>query len=200
MGGRGWLLLLGLAVLAVGWGQGGVPGAAAQARECDGQDILRPGQCAGDEIDADERKLAALINQYRAEKGLPAIALSPALSVVANRHVRDMELNHKHLTHEWTGCPPDKKWVCMWNAPQLLQTGYKGRGYENAWGSPNRERSSDVARVLESWKENGDGPHDDVILAKKAWQKRPWRALGIGMYRGFAVMWVGEEVDPTAPH
>src|SRR5258708_3608331 len=155
--------------------------------------MLRPGHCAGDEIDRPEQQLAGLINQYRAEHGLPAIALSPALSVVANRHVRDMAINLGHLTHEWTGCPPAKEWDCMWNAPRLLQTGYQGRGYENAWGGSNPEGPADVATVLESWKENGNGPHNDVILNKATWQKRTWRALGIGMYRGFAVMWVGEE-------
>lgn len=190
-----WLVAFGAALLA-GWlGAVVAPGAGALARECDGQQILQPGHCAGDEIDGPERQLAALINAYRAERGLPAIALSPALSVVANRHVRDMAMNSRRLTHDWSNCPMARSWACMWKAPQVLRTGYTGAGYENAWGGSTSAGPIDVAAVLHAWKENGDGPHDDVILNKKAWQKRTWRALGIGIHGGFAVMWVGEEAD-----
>ncbi|MGL5195132.1 MAG: hypothetical protein ACRC8Y_16255, partial [Chroococcales cyanobacterium] len=34
------------------------------------------------------------------------------------------------------------------------------------------------------------GPNGD-------WSQRPWNALGVGIYKGYAVLWFGEEVDPT---
>ena len=191
MVGRGWLMLLGLAVLG---GGGGSP-AAGQGRACDGQQILQPGKCAGDEMDGPERQLAALINQYRSEQGLPAIALSPALSLVANRHVRDMAMNSQRMTHDWSNCPMAQGGACMWKAPQVLGTGYPGDGYENAW-SWSGTGPIDPARVLRTWQ--GSAAHDDVIVNRNKWQKRTWRALGVGMHGRFAVIWVGEEADPAA--
>ena len=38
--------------------------------------------------------------------------------------------------------------------------------------------------------------HRDVILNQGIWDK-PWNALGVGIYEGYAVMWVGREVDPV---
>ena len=37
----------------------------------------------------------------------------------------------------------------------------------------------------------------DCHLNRKDWKSYAWRALGVGIYRGFAVMWVGAEDDPT---
>ncbi len=161
--------------------------------ECDAQQVLEPGNCIGDDLDDLEIELAKQINAYRVENGLPAIPLSPALSLVANRHVRDLSMNIGSLMHDWSNCVMTD-WNCMWKAPQRLDTSYLGSGYENAYGGETR----DPALVLESWKEGGSGPHNDVILNRQDWSNSQWRALGIGIYGGFAVMWVGSEVDPTA--
>jgi len=37
-----------------------------------------------------------------------------------------------------------------------------------------------------------------VILNRQVWSNVHWRALGIGIYDGFAAMWVGSKTDPTA--
>lgn len=161
---------------------------------CDEAEILQPGKCDGDELDEKEKQLAALINQYRSRNHLPAIPLSPSLSVVANRHVRDMYLNLKTLSHDWSNCPVSQDWNCMWGAPQRLGTHYPGQGYENAFGSQEWSIAN-VADILEAWKEHGNGPHNDVILNRAMWQHKKWQALGIGIYQGYAVMWVGSEVD-----
>ena len=86
---------------------------------------------------------------------------------------------------------------CMWKAPQRLGTSYPGNGFENAYGGPTGSPASPVA-ILESWKEGGNGPHNDVILNRQVWSNVHWRALGIGIYDGFAAMWVGSKTDPTA--
>lgn len=175
--------------------------AALAQRECDAKQILQPGPCAGDELDARERRLAQLINEYRAQHGLEPIALSASLSLVANRHVRDMALNLKTLTHDWSDCPNSRE--CMWQAPRRLGTVYPGEGYENAayMGGGAAGAEPDVAGFLELWKEGGKGPHNAVILNRKGpdadWRGMRWRALGIGIHRGYAVMWVGEAVDPA---
>jgi hypothetical protein len=184
------------------------PGAAAGApagaptqntpagRDCDKNQILQPGKCDGDELDDNEKQLAALINQYRKANRLAAIPLSPSLSVVANRHVRDMYINMKTLSHDWSNCPVSQDWNCMWQAPQRLGTRYPGQGYENAYGSQEWSVSSaNVADILQAWKENGNGPHNDVILNRGMWNEKKWQALGIGIYRGYAVMWVGSDGD-----
>lgn len=36
-----------------------------------------------------------------------------------------------------------------------------------------------------------------MILNRGMWRDATWQALGIGIYQGYAVMWVGREVDPT---
>jgi hypothetical protein len=169
----------------------------AQA-DCDARQILKSDSCNGDELDAAERQLAFLINEYRAQHGLPAIAFSPALSLVANRHVRDMALNLHRPTHDWSNCPMSQSWECMWNAPQVLGTRYPGNGYENAFAG-RADADIDVAQILRTWKEEGEAtrPHNDLILGRGMWKDSTWQALGIGIYQGYAVMWVGREVDPT---
>ncbi len=163
-------------------------------RDCDKNEILKPGRCDGDELDGKETQLAALINQYRTQNHLEAIPLSSSLSLVANRHVRDMYFNIKTLSHDWSNCPISGGWNCMWDAPKRLGTRYPGQGYENAYGS-QETGIADVAGILEAWKEHGNGPHNDVILNRSIWQDKKWQALGIGIYKGYAVMWVGSEVD-----
>ena len=52
-----------------------------------------------------------------------------------------------------------------------------------------------------SWshgKKEETAPHNDVILNRQVWSNVHWRALGIGIYDGFAAMWVGSKTDPTA--
>jgi len=165
---------------------------------CDSRQILKPGPCAGDELGTKEADLARLINEYRAENNLPAIPLSPSLSLVANRHVRDLAMNIKKLTHEWSDCPDIVE--CMWDAAKRLGTAYPGKVFENAYWTA---RATVVtAEALESWKEKGfplaEQEHNNVILEKLAWKGKNWQALGIGIYNGYAAMWVGQAVDPAS--
>ena len=172
------------------------PSALHAQSECNARQILQPGNCIGDDLDALEIELAKQINDYRLRNGLPAIALSPALSLVANRHVRDLAMNIGKLTHDWSNCAMTDS-NCMWKAPQRLGTSYPGNGFENAYGGPKGSPASPAA-IFESWKEGGNGPHNDVILNRQVWSNVHWRALGIGIYDGFAAMWVGSKTDPTA--
>ena len=93
------------------------PSALYAQSECNARQILQPGNCIGDDLDAVEIELAKQINDYRLQNGLPAIPLSPALSLVANRHVRDLVINIGRLTHDWSNCAMTDS-NCMWEAPR----------------------------------------------------------------------------------
>lgn len=82
----------------------------------------------------------------------------------------------------------------MWAAPQRLGTAYPGNGYENAYASGSGRVSA--KSVLRSWQSSK--AHNAVLLNQDIWQDNQWGALGIGFYKGYAVLWVGEEADPTA--
>lgn len=163
---------------------------------CDEQQILTASACVGDGLELEEQRLYDLINEYRAENGLPSIPLSYSLTLVANRHVLDLDKNIGSLTHGWSDCPYNSSdpstYPCMWNAPQRIGTAYEGYGYENAYGGSGQVTAGSA---LSAWRRSG--AHNEVILNRGIWQDREWRALGIGIYQGYAVLWVGEEADPV---
>lgn len=175
---------------------------AEQSGDCRGQDILTAPSCNGDDLSEDENRLYQLITDYRAEAGLAAIPVSPALTQLANRHVLDLEHNLEQgidaITHGWSDCAysieDQASWPCMWEAPQRLNTGYPGQGYENLFGAPGDYQASALA-AFESWS-NSEG-HKAVMLNQGAWGSREWNAIGVGIYGGYAVLWFGEEADPT---
>ncbi|MFM6401271.1 MAG: hypothetical protein ACKPFF_31745, partial [Planktothrix sp.] len=48
---------------------------------------------------------------------------------------------------------------------------------------------------LDLWKKSP--AHNAVILNQGQWANLDWNALGVGLYKGYGVLWFGEEVDPT---
>jgi len=151
-----------------------------------------------------EQELYDLIMAYRQEKGLPDIPISPSLTYVAKTHVKDLQdfppqdpkcnLHSWSTNGDWTSCcyaNGHERAKCMWNKPREL-TQYQGAGYEiahmnssgaTAWGA------------LNGWKNSL--PHDSVILNIGRWNAYQWRAIGVGIYGNYAVVWFGEEPDPT---
>ena len=151
-----------------------------------------------DGISTEEERLHQLLNQYRADNGLPPIPLSRALTQVANRHVLDLGENIQTLTHGWRAAPYDASdpstYPSMWTAPQRFNTGYPGNGYENAYAiTPGFDATAEQA--LEGW-QNSPG-HNAVMLNQGIWADLTWNAVGIGIYENYAVLWFGEETDPT---
>jgi uncharacterized protein YkwD len=152
---------------------------------------------SGDGLNRKETKLAQQINQYRQQNGLPAIRLSKALSTVANRHVQDLvQTQGAGGLHAWSDAPYDSAnpatYPSMWEAPQRLKTGYPGNGYEIAYWTSGALRP---AAALNGWK--GSPSHNTVILNQGIWQNLKWKAMGIGMQQGYAVVWFGEQRDRT---
>lgn len=170
---------------------------AARAQYANTADCLNP----------QEATLVALVNQYRQQNGLPAVAASFSLSSVGQWHVWDLEVNDPSggncNLHSWSAARP-VLWqpMCytadhaqaaqMWNKPrQITGNVYNSNGYENAaWHS----NAITAAGALQQW-QNSPG-HNQVILNQGAWAGQTWRAMGVGVSQHFAVLWFGTLTDP----
>lgn len=157
---------------------------------------------------SDELQLYELIMQYRQSCGLRRIPLSPSLTYVAQVHARDV------VTHDgqwpsgcnmhswsddgpWSRCdyyPDHRNMNCMHNKPREL-TPYKGNGYEISYGFTSSSSSNCTPEgALKGWMSSSG--HNAVILNHGIWAEYPWKAIGVGMYKGYACVWFGEETDP----
>ena len=160
---------------------------------CNGILVMTEKKCAGDEISTEEKELFKIINDYRIANKLPPIELSESLSVVANRHLIDLNINVKFFTHGWSNCPFDlkdeKTWDCVFNAPQRLKTDYQGNGYENLFHNLNGSVTPQLA--LEAWKKSR--PHNNLILNLEIWNDTVFDAFGIAINGNYAAMWFGSD-------
>lgn len=158
-------------------------------------------------ITDDEYRLYLLINEYRETKGLPAIPLSASLSYVAGAHAWDLDENqpdqgicNMHSWSDkgpWTACcytDDHEQAECLWSKPGEL-TSYDAFGYEIAYyNSQGVSRHPDIASAaLEGWK-NSPG-HNRIIINKYAWKRMNWKAMGVGIYKHYVVVWFGEKTD-----
>lgn len=168
-----------------------------------GQNNYRNEACVSD----DEYRLYKLINEYRREKGLSQVPLSASLCYVAGAHAWDLENNQPDKGNcnmhswsangPWTACcytPDHKNAECLWSKPAEL-TNYGGFGYEIAYYSSwPVERHADIAAAaLEGWKTSPG--HNRIIINKYAWKRMNWKAMGVGIYGHYVVLWFGEEKD-----
>lgn len=149
-----------------------------------------------------ELKLFNLINNYRKEQKLPAVSMSKNLCFVAKLHVNDLQTNRPDVGNcnlhswsdqgSWTECcygrDPSNS-TCMTSKPAEL-TSYEGKGYEIAfWES--LDAVPEV--VLDTWLSSTASK--DLIVNSGTWKNSTWKALGVGIYKGYAVAWFGEEED-----
>ena len=146
-----------------------------------------------------------MLNDYRAENGLAPIPASSSLCVVGDFHVQDLANEAPHAAAScnlhswsdagaWSGCCYTSDHAaaqCMWDKPREL-TAYPGNGYENAAGGGG---SLGPAEALDLWK--GSPGHNAVMLNEGTWANLTWNAVGVGISGGYAVLWFGEENDPT---
>lgn len=162
-----------------------------------------------------EAELFRLLNDYREKHGLPPIANSRSLNKVARIHAIDLYNNNpaegKDLRgqecnlHSWSD---QGFWsaVCytsdhayaelMRNKPrEITGDAYPGAGYENAYWTSAHEIVP--IKALESWKKSI--PHNAVILETGKWQQNNLLAMGVGVYKNYALFWVGTMVDPDGP-
>lgn len=156
-----------------------------------------------------ELELYELIMQYRAENGLPRIPLSASLTYVAQTHAKDVYTYYDEIPrgcnpHSWSGhgswtkCdyyPDHRNGAGMWSKPREL-TPYKGNGFEiSTYYTPPSSGTMTPQGALSSWKSSS--AHNAVILNQGIWYDNDWQAIGIGIYRGYACVWFGEEKDPA---
>ncbi|MEI6456356.1 MAG: CAP domain-containing protein [bacterium] len=154
-----------------------------------------------------ELEIYKQINQYRKEKGLDSVPLSKSLTYVAQVHVRDLAENHPNSKrcnmHSWsdqgiwTPCcytKDKKKAECMWNKPKEL-TNYISAGFEIAFWTniPFLSPVKFAALSLKEWKKSP--AHHQVIVNLSPWDRFSWMAMGVGYYKGYAVVWFGELDD-----
>jgi uncharacterized protein YkwD len=155
-------------------------------------------------ITEEEKKLYDLLMEYRRGKKLPDIALSSKLTLVAQTHAKDLSMNYQMGSEcnphswsnkgQWSSCcytSDHKQAQCMWDKPKEI-AGYNGAGYEIAYYS---SRGASAAEGLEGWKNSP--AHNPVIINQGIWEKAAWKAVGIGFYKEYGVVWFGELEDQT---
>jgi uncharacterized protein YkwD len=151
-----------------------------------------------------EKKLYDLIMAYRKENNLPAIPISRSLTIVAQTHVNDLQINNPVTPNcnlhswsdkgAWTPCcytDDHARAQCMWDKPKEL-TNYKSYGFEISYATSGKATPEGA---LSAWK-NSPG-HNSVIINKGIWSS-PWNAIGIGISQNYAVVWFGKEKDKEA--
>jgi len=154
-----------------------------------------------------EKQLYDLIMAYRKTKKLGPIPYSEKLTRVAQAHVRD--LTDYFDKDNDTGCNPHswskngnwkpccytsdhKEAECMWTKPKEI-AGYTGEGYEIAFYS---SAGAQPFESLEGWKQSAG--HNPLLINSGIWQKVQWKAIGIGIYRNYSVVWFGATEDSSA--
>ncbi len=157
-------------------------------------------------LSAEEMKLYDLMMAYRKSEGLDAIPLSSRLTLVAQTHARDLADNYKFNPgnkcnpHSWSSkgkwsscCYTDdhKRADCMWNKPREI-AGYESPGYEIAYYS---SAGASALEGLEGWKKSP--AHNPLIVNVGIWKKVKWKAIGIGFYKEYGIVWFGELDDPS---
>jgi hypothetical protein len=153
----------------------------------------------------EEYRLYSIINEYRAKQGLGIIAISSSLCYVAKIHARDLFINRPDTSFcslnswsdkgQWTACchsryTPNPS--CIVNKPAEL-TNYAGEGHELCyWDSEELHPDS----VFNFWLSIDQAR--ELLLNQKKWSYFNWKAIGVGLYKGYASVWVGE-VQDTVP-
>ncbi len=152
-----------------------------------------------------ELKLYNMVNNYRKNNKLSDIPLSRSLCYIAKLHVFDLSNNNPDTMDcnlhswsdkgEWTECCYGREKInhtCMTSKPGEL-TNYQGKGYEIAfWESVDAEPEN----VIDLWKSSASS--NDMMLSKGIWKGTVWKSLGVGIIKGYAVVWFGKEDDVEA--
>jgi uncharacterized protein YkwD len=157
-------------------------------------------------------EIANKINQYRNSLGLPSIPVSPSLTAVAQAHAADLAEHHPDRGADARGVPcnahswssqgawtpvcytPDHRYARgMWDKPREVTRGrYTGDGFEIALSSTG---PIDADMALANWR--ASPPHNDVITERGIFAGMNWRAMGVAVSDGYAVVWFGKQADPV---
>jgi uncharacterized protein YkwD len=163
-------------------------------------------------LSSEETLLFNLITEYRKENGLPRIPLSMPLTFVAQTHAKDLEtpgLLTNCNGHSWSAngnwkpccCPGcytagHLNVECVWDKPRELTcvsdkppglACYGGDGIEISDGYYGLDGIMNAQTALRDWK--GSPPHNATIVNGVGYS-RPWKAIGVGISRHFATVWL----------
>ena len=153
----------------------------------------------------DETVLFNMINDMRIQNKLPAIPFSSDLCKVANTHIADLikykpqdkgcSLHSWSGSGKWTSCCNTKEVFgiqCMKSKPREI-TGYKGDGFELIYWGEDKATPEEAAAL---WKQVDAS--SDMILSRAKWSGYQWKALGVGMKDGYAILWLGDSINSKA--
>jgi len=155
-------------------------------------------------LSQEENTLFNMINDMRRQNKVSVIPLSADLCKVAQTHIADLIKNKPQdkgcSLHSWSG---SGKWTsccntkevfgieCMKSKPREI-TGYKGDGYELIYWGIDKATASDAATL---WKQVDAS--SDMILTRAKWNGYQWKAIGVGIKDGYAILWLGDSVPST---
>lgn len=149
----------------------------------------------------EEVLLYRLVMAYRAEHGKGEIPLSKSLTYVAQLHVRDLASNKvtpPYTLHSWSANGPwegvrytanHRHARLMWNKPKEL-TNYQGDGFEITF---SKKGGATAKTAFLYWKEQRSV--SSILLNTGNWETIRWRAVGVGIYDDYAVIWFGDRED-----
>ena len=150
-------------------------------------------------LQPEEKKLYNLLMDYRKSKNLEGIPLSAKLSRVAQVHAKDLSENFdsqggKCNIHSWSKkgkwkpccyTSDHKEASCMWNKPREI-SGYESNGFEISYYSSAGASATEGVAI---WKSSAG--HNRVIINEGTWANSKWKAIGIGIYKDYGVVWFG---------
>lgn len=153
-------------------------------------------------ISQDETILYNMINDMRRQNNMPSIPLSSDLCKVAHVHINDLivskpqekgcSLHSWSAKSKWTECCNTSDAVgleCMKSKPREI-TGYPGNGYELIYWEEEDATPSDAAALWQQVDASAD-----MILCRGKWKSYQWKAMGVGLTDGYAVLWLGDKAD-----
>lgn len=155
-------------------------------------------------MSSEEKKLYELIMEYRKSKKLKPIPFSAKLTKVAQAHVHDLMENYDYANKgecnphswsdkgSWSGCcytADHAKASCMWDKPKEIAD-YSGNGFEIAYYSSG---GANALEGIDGWKKSPG--HNPLLINSGTWSKIEWKAIGMGIYGQYGVVWFsdGEE-------
>jgi uncharacterized protein YkwD len=112
-----------------------------------------------------EYAVTVRINDIRASRGLPKLAVRSALKTAATRHVTNMALNG-YFSHSWSTGAPFGTWIAWF---------WPGPGYTSWSAGENlywREADTTARQVVSAWM-NSSGHRENILRGS-------WRAVGVG--------------------
>jgi cell division septation protein DedD len=153
-------------------------------------------------LSQDETILFNMINDMRRQNNMPSIPLSHDLCKVAHIHINDLivskpqekgcSLHSWSAKGKWTECCNTKDDIglqCMNSKPREI-TGYPGNGYELIYWEEENATPSDAAELWQQVDASAD-----MILSRGKWKNYQWKAMGVGLTDGYAVLWLGDKAD-----